>query len=99
MRDGVRLGRQHVDQSDAAAAKIRLEFVARDRRNRRAKHPLIVARRADCTRRKGAFHDFLRNRAMDVLLSRRSALAAAALVLIFGFASSVSAQYFGQNKV
>src|SRR5437588_6787308 len=36
---------------------------------------------------------------MGILLSGRSALAAAALVLVAGLDSSVSAQYFGQNKV
>src|SRR5437588_11319078 len=36
---------------------------------------------------------------MGILLSGRSALAAAALVLVAGLDSSVSAQYFGQNKI
>src|SRR5437588_10489316 len=61
MCDGVRLRRQHVHERDAAAAKAGLKFLARDRRNRRAKHPLIVARRADCTSRRRDFHGLLRN--------------------------------------
>src|SRR5205809_1339805 len=59
----------------------------------------MMARRADCTHPGRDFHLHARNSAMRMILVRQGRLAVAIAVLMIGLGSSVSAQYFGQNKV